>query len=49
MAVIVWILAHATAREYLVLCATFAAATLLYGLRHITRQGRERRGARDAA
>jgi amino acid transporter len=33
MAVILWILAHATARELLVLAATLAAATLLYLLR----------------
>ena len=37
MAVIVWILAHATSREFAVLGATFAVATLLYGLRRLTR------------
>jgi len=33
MAVILWILAHATGREFLVLGATLAAAALLYALR----------------
>ena len=33
MAVILWILAHATAREFLVLGATLAAAALLYAVR----------------
>lgn len=37
MAVITWILAHATPREFAVLGATFAAATLLYGLRRLAR------------
>jgi hypothetical protein len=33
MAVILWILAHATGREFLVLGATLAAAALLYAVR----------------
>ena len=33
MAVMLWILAHATSRELLVLAGTLAAATLLYLLR----------------
>jgi len=37
MAVIVWILAHATLGEFAVLGATFVVATLLYGLRRLTR------------
>jgi len=37
MAVIAWILAHATSREFAVLGATFAAATLVYGLRRLAR------------
>jgi len=37
MAAVVWILAHATSREFAVLGATFAVATLLYGLRRLAR------------
>jgi amino acid transporter len=37
MAVILWILAHATEREFAVLGATFAAATVLYLVRRFTR------------
>jgi amino acid transporter len=35
MAVIVWILAHATRQEFAVLAATFAVASVLYGLRKL--------------
>jgi amino acid transporter len=38
MAVIAWILLHATRQEMAVLAATFAAASALYGLRRLTRR-----------
>jgi hypothetical protein len=38
MAVIAWILSHATRGEVAVLAATFAAASALYGLRRLTRR-----------
>jgi len=37
MAVIAWILGHATRQEFAVLGATFVAASALYGLRRLTR------------
>ena len=37
LAVIAWILAHATRQEFAVLAATFAAASALYGVRRLAR------------
>jgi amino acid transporter len=37
MAVIAWILAHATTQEFAVLAATFVVASALYGVRRLTR------------